>query len=116
LAVSGCTSSEELECGNNQLTSLDVSGCPSLEDLHCGNNQLASLDVSGCTSLEYLRCENNPITQEISGVFAYVLREHDKRYVYYKVEENGMFVKKWRYQYPDGHGWYYPGEPQRGYH
>ncbi len=52
----------ELDCSDNQLTSLDVSGCTSLTRLSCSNNQLTSLDVSGCTSLTKLDCYGNQLT------------------------------------------------------
>lgn len=66
--LSGCTSLINLNCGDNQLTSLDVSGCTSLEELRCYNNQLTSLDVSGFTSLAELSCSSNQLTSlDVSG-------------------------------------------------
>ena len=38
-----------------------MSGCIALSDLDCGNNQLSSLDVSGCTALTGLSCYANRI-------------------------------------------------------
>ena len=111
LNVSGCTALEYLYCENNQLTSLDVSGCTALFYLECDNNQLTSLDVSGCTALEYLECNNNKITREISGIFANLhIFDYDVRYEYYR-DSNGQI------QYRDrGVGWWWPGEPGKGYH
>ena len=43
-----------LECGSNQLVSLDVSQNPKLEELYCCDNQLVSLDVSGNPLLKQL--------------------------------------------------------------
>ena len=51
-----------LDCGNNQLTSLDVSQNTSLTVLKCGYNQLTSLDLSNNTSLFLLRCNQNQLT------------------------------------------------------
>jgi uncharacterized protein YjdB len=51
-----------LECGYNQLTSLDVSRNTELETLVCYANQLTSLDVSHNTKLEILSCDNNQLT------------------------------------------------------
>jgi len=55
------TALTELNCRNNQLTSLDVSQNTVLTELNCQNNQLISLDVSQNTALIYLWCGNNQI-------------------------------------------------------
>lgn len=49
-----------LECGENQLTSLDVSKNTALTRLNCWYNQLISLDISKNTSLTSLSCSFNP--------------------------------------------------------
>ncbi len=51
-----------LNCGDNQLTSLDVRGCFALESLHCDSNQLTALDVNQNLTLEYLNCSSNQLT------------------------------------------------------
>ncbi len=53
---------ETLDCGNNQITSLDVSSNLVLATLWCNSNQLTSLDVSNNTLLDDLWCSNNQIT------------------------------------------------------
>jgi hypothetical protein len=54
---------EELGCGFNQLTSLDVSKNTALTNLSCGLNQLTTLDVSNNTALTiYLVCYGNQLT------------------------------------------------------
>ena len=55
------TALTELDCNNNQLTSLDVSNNTSLIDLKCSSNQLTSLDISNNTALGYLNCEENQL-------------------------------------------------------
>ena len=141
LDASGCTALEELECSKNQLTSLDVSGCTALKYLDCFYNQLTSLDVSGCTALEflscydnlltylglsesmslflrkntYLDCRNNHLTRKITyenkaGVFG-----HDVLYYYWREWDPVMYRNKTYYGTND-YGWYYEGEPERGYH
>ena len=71
LDVGGCTSLEVLFCTDNELTSLDVSGCTALASLNCHNNQLTSLDVGGLTSLSFLNCENNALSSlDVSGLTA----------------------------------------------
>lgn len=49
----------ELDCWNNQLTTLDISNNPLLRSLHCGNNQLTTLDVSSNSLLRNLDCGNS---------------------------------------------------------
>ena len=62
LDVGGCSALQRLSCGDNQLTSLDVSGCSALESLHCDSNQLTALDVNQNLTLEYLNCSSNQLT------------------------------------------------------
>ncbi len=62
LDVSKNTSLTTLGCYWNQLTSLDVSGCTALSGLNCSYNQLTSLDVSGCSALTTLGCSYNQLT------------------------------------------------------
>lgn len=53
------TGLKELDCYNNQLTSLDVSNNPLLGSLHCGNNHLTTLNVSSNPLLKSLDCGNS---------------------------------------------------------
>ena len=57
------TALTSLNCGNNQLTSLDVSKNTALEWLWCYDNQLTSLDVSRNTALTELSCNKNQLTE-----------------------------------------------------
>ena len=50
-----------LNCGNNNLTTLDISNNTNLTSLHCYQNQITSLDVSQNTALTYLYCGNNSL-------------------------------------------------------
>ena len=56
------TALRSLNCGRNQLTSLDVSKNTALTKLYCKKNQLTVLDVSKNTALTYLRCNYNQLT------------------------------------------------------
>ena len=56
------TALRSLNCGRNQLTSLDVSKNTALTKLYCSNNQLTSLDVSKNTALTGLGCAGNQLT------------------------------------------------------
>jgi Leucine-rich repeat (LRR) protein len=51
-----------LECGSNNLTSLDISNNTQLESVTCDNNQLKSLNVSNCTRLDLIYCPDNMLT------------------------------------------------------
>ena len=56
------TALEELYCGENYLTTLDVSHNTALKELSCYDNELTSLNVSGCTALTFLACGSNQLT------------------------------------------------------
>ncbi|GHT78116.1 hypothetical protein AGMMS50262_20360 [Bacteroidia bacterium] len=108
--MSSCTILWYLYCQVNQLTSLDVSGCTSLTELFCFDNQLTSLNVSGCTSLTEFSCSYNKILSEIPEWFRQLtLFEHDSRYSYYTENDETKYTD-------NGVGWWYPGEPGKGYH
>jgi hypothetical protein len=61
LDVSANTALTSLFCYNNQLTSLDVSES-SLNTLSCYGNQLTSLNIANATALSYLACDHNQLT------------------------------------------------------
>ena len=56
------TALEDLDCGGNQLESLDVTKNTALIHLNCDDNKLKTLDVSGCTALDRLICNINNLT------------------------------------------------------
>ncbi|QKJ61915.1 T9SS type A sorting domain-containing protein [Flavobacterium sp. M31R6] len=51
-----------LECSNNKLSTLDVSKNLSLESLRCSANNITSLDISNNLSLETLACNTNQLS------------------------------------------------------
>ena len=112
LNVSGCINFTYLHCGNNRLTSLDVGSCSNLKTLDCSFNSLTSLNVSGCTNLASLNCYSNQIQSSIPSWFSQLYEFlHDVRYSYYYDYESGET------KYIDnGVGWWYQGEPDKGYH
>ena len=63
LDVSSNTQLQILFCASNQLTSLDISNNVNLTSLDCGNNQLNALDVSNNIPLLYLYSYANPLYQ-----------------------------------------------------
>ncbi len=53
---------DNLNCSDNQLTSLDVSGIPNLQYLYCNNNLLTSINVSSNAALLTLFASDNQLT------------------------------------------------------
>lgn len=112
LDASGCTALKQLGCSYNQLTSLDASGCTKLFGLWCDNNQLISLNLSGCTSLICLMCWYNKLSQVITDFYDNIQSfGYDQRYTDYWRDNDGKLYYK-----DNGVGWWYPGEPAKGYH
>lgn len=62
LDVRCCAKLRELYCHDNQLTALDVRDCVALRQLGCYGNQIAALDVRDCVALQVLGCGNNQLT------------------------------------------------------
>ena len=52
----------QFDCGNNQLTALDVSNQINLTQLSCAGNQLSSLNLSNLTNLISVLCMDNQLT------------------------------------------------------
>ena len=61
--IENFTSLESLDCGYNELTSLDVSKNTALKTLLCTGNHLITLDISHNSSLVHLDCSENPISE-----------------------------------------------------
>ena len=61
LNLSANTQLQELHCGGNQLTSLDLSNNPSVNTLTCHSNNLSSIDLGQC-NLEWFQCMYNQLT------------------------------------------------------
>ena len=57
--IENFTALQTLECGLNQITSIDVSKNTALTSLNCISNKLTSLDVSKNTALTKLFCSSN---------------------------------------------------------
>jgi hypothetical protein len=59
--IEAFTALTELDCGLNNLTSLDLFNNAALEVLYCDYNELTSLDLSTNTALTELRCGENQL-------------------------------------------------------
>lgn len=62
LDVSNNASLCSLDCSYNFITTLNMGNKEELTSLNCKYNQLSSLNVSGCAGLEYLYCGNNRLS------------------------------------------------------
>ena len=62
IGISSFTNLKSLNCGYNQLTSLDVTPLVNLSSLECFGNKLISLDVTPLVNLSYLDCSFNKLT------------------------------------------------------
>lgn len=113
LNLQGCNTIFSLSCAYcPSLTSLDVSHCTGMYALFCHDTGLLSLDLPDDCPLEYFSVMNTPLIKEIPPLFDRIrVLYYDKRYSYYGKDEEGNLI------YEDkGYGWYYPGEPEKGYH
>lgn len=71
LDLSRNTSLTELECYSNRLKGLDLSNNIALTKVMCSDNQLTSLDVSRNTALKRLECDHNQMKSlNLSGAAA----------------------------------------------
>ena len=117
---------------------LSVSDCPLLDDLYVKSlnpeYQLGGLSVTNCSALAYMSCERLALSSlEISGTP--ILSQLYCRYnenltglmlpIFEQLFNNGYephYDKRYRYDYAGnvmedlGYGFYYEGEPERGYH
>ena len=59
--IEAFTGLTQLNCNNNQLTSIDVSNNKALMEIRCEGNQITSLDASENKELTYLQCEYNQL-------------------------------------------------------
>ena len=62
IGIQDFTAITELNCNNNQLSSLDVTQNTALSELYCNDNQLSNLDVTQNTILSRLYCNNNQLS------------------------------------------------------
>lgn len=124
LDISGCQELKKASIKGDfrntiPLQKLNASDCPKLEYLDCQKSLLSELSVSGCLALTYLDVRETMLKEvyedfyeknQISPTF------YDRRYEYEYVlkEENYQwFVAR---AIDKGIGWWFKGEPGRGYH
>jgi len=89
-----------LRCYNNSLTSLDVSQNISLVQLICDRNQLSSLNISQNTLLNYINCGENLLTSlDVNQNTQLVeLRCHDNQISSLNVTQNTLLTLLYCYE------------------
>lgn len=106
LDLSGLEFLEDVQCYGNDITEINIHGCTSLIDLDCSDNLLTDIDLDDFRTLRWFNCSGNMISREIpewmDGLEKF---GYDERYRY----RNGRYEDM-------GYGWWYPGEPEKGYH
>lgn len=67
LDLSGLDDLRRVDCSENNLTSINLTGCTELTTLYANDNKLTSIDISPARTLTAFSCENNP---GLNGTFA----------------------------------------------
>ena len=97
LDVSKNTALTTLYCTHNKLTNLNVSNCPGLRILYCNYNQLTSLDVSRNNALDWLDCSCNNLTSLILtkslGCSLEILRCYDNKLTKVNISTHGVLME-----------------------
>ena len=117
ISVSGCPLLEDCYIRSlnpeYMLGSFSLSDCPALTYLFCERLNLQSFEVSGVPAIQNLYCRyNEGIGGEMLPVFEQMFAagyypKYDVRYTY---DYKGEVLEDL------GYGYYYSGEPERGYH
>lgn len=129
--ITNCNNTYAIKCSDNELEFLDVSHLNKLYSLECNNNKLTDILIP--SNLYSLNCCQNKIKKEVPASFKDIFGEssyeweqrfqhdplyYDYGYVYDSngnivLDPNGFPIKKWK---ENNYGWYFPGEPEKGYH
>ena len=115
LNVSNCESLTAIDCTGNSLTTLNVSNCESLTAIDCIGNSLTTLDIdmASLKNLRELWCSHNYFNCEIPSSFKQLeVFDYDQKYENYIWDD---YSSRLVYHTND-YGWWYPGEPEKGYH
>lgn len=102
---------------DTDVEALSVCDCQSLESLYTNSNNLSSLELNNLPSLSLIECLGN---SNLTGVVPHVIDEvlerggeakYDIRYSYRWSDSENKYIG-----IDNGYGFYYEGEPERGYH
>lgn len=125
LDISGCYELKKAYIKGNQSTviplqKLNASNCSSLQYLNCQNSLLSDLSVSGCNNLLEFDVKNTMMKENVDEFLEknnILPTSYDCRYGYeYVILED--FKPQWYVSraIDRGIGWWFTGEPGRGYH
>lgn len=98
--------------GGSTIGSVSISNCPSMEELNLNNSKMTSFSIDDMPAAKYFNISGAHINSEIPPVFDKIRAlavngfSYDQKYYYYSKDD---------YSEAD-YGWWYPGEPDRGYH
>lgn len=125
LDISGCLELKKAYIKGNQSTviplqKLNASNCSSLQYLHCQNSLLSDLSVSGCNNLLEFDVKNTMMKENVDEFLEknnILPTSYDCRYGYEYVRLED-FKPQWYVSkvIDRGIGWWFTGEPGRGYH
>lgn len=113
LDISNCNALKAIDANYGDKQNISVSNCPSLLVLDCYLANVASLNVTNCHAMADIDCTSN---MDLGGVMLPIFDQiynmgntplYDQRYTYYS---DGTVKTDL------GYGFYYEGEPDRGYH
>lgn len=115
LDLSGCAGLKRIFLQDVLVTALDISASTQLEWLNCtGVASLSALTLpASCPNIQGVGVGGTKILHEIPDWFpknfSYEQRYTDYKVTYDKGEKVVTYTDK-------GYGWWYPGEPDKGYH
>lgn len=125
LDISGCYELKKAYIKGNQSTviplqKLNASNCSSLQYLNCQNSLLSDLSVSGCNNLLEFDVKNTMMKENVDEFLEknnILPTSYDCRYGYEYVRLED-FKPQWYVSkaIDRGIGWWFTGEPGRGYH
>lgn len=99
LSFEGLTALTEINCGANDITSLDVSDCNALTYLYCTDNKITRLDISNCPYLtnEMIDCDSDVIVWRNDFVVntSLVVEQGDIIRVSYQTKVEGAAQRDW---------------------
>lgn len=117
IVLVGCTALESINCSGTSISSLNVESCRNLQSLDCSNTPISSLNFESCRNLHYLSSlDCNKLLKKVPSWFSKSITfRHDARYYDYEWKETELGTR-YLYYKDRGYGWWYEGEPGRGYH
>lgn len=128
LVVDGCEAVTSILCWNNLLDRLDLSRLSNLLVLNCSRNEIVDIVLDGCNAIEDLKCNNNPLKDiDLDNLMNLKCFSCLETMICKEIPEwlgqIEYFSYIQRYEYPNygeyrdkGYGWWYSGEPAKGYH